>query len=96
MESKVIIGLDLGPTSIGISAIDESGKILTKTSVLRVPDNYDKTGSKTSAADRREHRCTRRRYSRKKTLKNLFLNILKKLILIIYLSFLKITQISMK
>lgn len=72
MESKVIIGLDLGPTSIGISAIDESGKILTKTSVLRVLDNYDKTGSKTSAADRREHRCTRRRYSRKKTLKKDF------------------------
>lgn len=77
MEKKVIIGLDLGPTSIGISSINEDGKILTKTSVLRIPDNYDKTGSKTSAADRREFRCARRRYNRKKTIKNDF----KKLVL---------------
>lgn len=72
MDKKVIIGLDLGPTSIGISSIDEDGKILTKTSILRISDNYDKTGTKTSAADRRQYRCTRRRYNRKKTLKRDF------------------------
>lgn len=71
-NKKVIIGIDLGPTSVGIAAIDEDGKVLEKPSILRIPDNYDKTGKFTSCADRRKYRGIRRRYSRKKTIKRDF------------------------
>jgi CRISPR-associated endonuclease Csn1 len=72
MESKkkVHIGVDLGPTSIGLAAIDEDGKPILKPFIFRCADACDEKTGKPTMSSRREYRAQRRNIQREKTLKH--------------------------
>jgi CRISPR/Cas system Type II protein with McrA/HNH and RuvC-like nuclease domain len=72
MSKKINIGIDLGPTSIGLAMIDQNGKPVCKTTIVRFKDACNEKDGTPNNKSRRQYRSVRRRLTRKITLKEDF------------------------
>jgi CRISPR/Cas system Type II protein with McrA/HNH and RuvC-like nuclease domain len=76
-KKKIHIGIDLGPTSIGIAAIDDNGDVVDKPRIYRFSDACNEKSGSPNNQSRREKRCLRRRIQRHFNKRNDFLKLIK-------------------